>query len=369
MMASATELMGAGATLEGKYQIVKPLGEGAMGSVFLARDLTLERLVAIKVLKGEVAGRIEEDARFRQEARVLSRLSHPNIVTVYAYGAVPGGAKYIAMEYVEGQTLAEMIASGARLPTEVICHVVTQVGRALSAAHERGMVHRDVKPGNVLLTSVAGDDHFVKVVDFGLAKILVDGQEEGMGDLALKTAEGMAMGTPAYLSPEQARGDGKIDERSDVYAFGVLACQLLTGALPFESANAQQFLLAHVAHDPRLPSALMAEVEVPEDGLVDQVIARALAKDPEERYQDVLVFAEEFVSAVKAEVMFPQAVNVLSSRDTIDWGNDHDSMPLATSRVAAHSEIRAAVLCVEIDRLMDPEVTIPLQDRMEVLAI
>lgn len=369
LMASSVDLLGAGATVEGKYQIVKPLGEGAMGSVFMARDMTLDRLVAIKVLKGEVAGRIEEDARFRQEARVLSRLSHPNIVTVYAYGAVPGGANYIAMEYVHGRTLAEMVSAGDRLPVDAMCHVVTQVGYALSAAHERGMVHRDVKPGNVLITSVAGDDHFVKVVDFGLAKILVDGLEEGAEEFALKTAEGMAMGTPAYLSPEQARGDGKIDERSDVYAFGVLACQLLTGELPFDSANAQQFLLAHVAHDPRLPSALMPGKGIPEGGELDRVIARALEKQPDDRYQDVLEFADDFVRAVQVEVIVPQKVSVVPAQDTLDWSLDQESMPLVTAQVAAHSELRVAILCVELDRLLEPGATILLQERMEVLAI
>jgi serine/threonine protein kinase len=254
------------------YQVVKLLGQGGMGAVLLVQDRMLGRYLALKVLRPEMSERLESDAHFRQEARMLSRLSHPNIVTIHSFGTTADGMNYITMEYVEGRTLEDLA-----LDPQVLAHVIQQVCNGLAEAHSRGIVHRDIKPANILLTSVAGVSHFAKVVDFGLAQIR---EEHGDGQRPITlTQENKVVGTPAYMSPEQAMGRS-VDARSDIYSLGVVALEMLTGALPFEADTHFQMLSAHCREPPALPSALKPEAGFEVDGPMDTFIARALRKAP-----------------------------------------------------------------------------------------
>ena len=290
-----------GTILGDEYQVLKPLGSGAMGSVLLATDLTLDRFVAIKVLHDVVGERFESDDHFLREARMLSRISHPNIVTVHAFARTPrsqGGRHFIVMEYVAGETLEDHLARQGALAPRTCCHVMAQICSAVGEAHRRGIVHRDLKPGNTLVTTVGGDPYFMKVVDFGLAQRSrrdadlppLEGGEAGQGFIA---------GTPAYMAPEQAQGQD-IDGRADIYSLGVMATELLTGMPPFHGREALALLIAHVAEPPRLPSTLRPDMGFEPGGPVDQVMARALAKDPADRQPDAQTLARELLRAVRA---------------------------------------------------------------------
>lgn len=264
------------------YEIIKVLGTGGMGEVLLANDRELDRYVAIKVLHEAFSTRLENDTRFRHEARLLSRLNHPNLVVVYAFGRAHPGVHYMVMEYVEGQSLEAYLQERGPLSPELFCHVLTQVGSAVSEAHRHGIVHRDLKPANIFLTSRAHDPAFVKVFDFGLAV-----EEASAADDYL--------GTPSYLSPEQAEG-ADLDARSDIYALAITACELLTGALPFQARNAMGFVLAHSVGKPSMPSELRPDLQLPR--AVDVIFSKALAKNPDDRFPDV----DTFVSSLTTEI-------------------------------------------------------------------
>jgi tRNA A-37 threonylcarbamoyl transferase component Bud32 len=242
---------------------------GGMASVYLADDRVLQRQVAVKVLRPPDAQDPSFVERFRREARAAARLSHPNIVTVFDSGS-DGELHYLVMEYLPGESLAELLARQGRLAPRRAAELAMQVCAALAAAHAQGLVHRDVKPANVLL----GGDGRVQVTDFGIAKATA---------ADTLTGSGVVLGTAAYLAPEQAQG-GPVDARSDLYALGCVLYELLTGAPPFGSgADGPQVAVAarHVSEPPEPPSARNPQVE---PGL-DAVVLTALAKQPDQRYQ------------------------------------------------------------------------------------
>ncbi len=234
----------------GHYRLTDRLGAGAMGEVYLAEDTRLHRPVALKMLPIDGGEDETAYARLVREARVASALTHPNIAVIYEIGEVEREGRrrgFIAMEYVPGRTIAQ-IASERRLEVGEILGIARQVADALTEAHERGVVHRDVKPGNVMMT----DRGFVKVLDFGLAKYAPAGSEETAtwsGTHRLLEQPGAVMGTLAYMSPEQARG-GIVDERSDIFSFGVLLYELLEGRRPFTGPNAVELLDAILREPP-----------------------------------------------------------------------------------------------------------------------
>lgn len=285
-------------TFAGSYRIESVLGEGAMGQVLLAKDIHLERAVAIKVLKPDTAERIQNDQRFRREARVLSRLSHPNIVTLYAFGTLDDGTGYIVMERVNGVPLTPYCDPESLLPHETLGSVIDQICMALSAAHRQGIVHRDIKPTNVLVADVENGPPLVKVLDFGLAKPLDTDTDSSAAVDLLATSEGAAIGTPAYMSPEQACGE-VVDGRADIYGLACLTTQLLTGHLPFGDLQGTQMVMAHVNQKPRLPSQLIRGPEFLPGGALDRVMACALSKKREERFADPMAFANAFKAALK----------------------------------------------------------------------
>ncbi len=252
--------------LGGRYRLEGTIGAGGMAEVHRGTDTVLGRPVAIKVLAPQFARDAAFVERFRREARAAARLNHPNVVNVYDTGS-DDGTHYIVMEYVDGRTLADRLASGGALPTAAALELAGAVCRALSAAHRQGIVHRDIKPGNVMVTP----EGQVKVMDFGIAR-LADGAETVAQTAAV-------LGTASYLSPEQARGE-PVDERSDIYSLGVVLYEMLTGRPPFTGDSAVAVAYKHVQEAPEPPSRWNPDIPP----ALDAVVLRCLAKDPANRY-------------------------------------------------------------------------------------
>ena len=279
----------------GRYRILKELGRGAMGVVYLAEDSVLTRTVALKMiaLTGSAAERDTAEARFRQEARAAGGISHPSIITIYDVGR-EGDAAFIAMELVEGRELRDLIRDGELTPSRAI-EVAAQVAEALAYAHERGVVHRDIKPGNIMALA----DGRVKIMDFGIARL----QEP-----TVKTQTGVLLGSPQYMSPEQISGQA-LDGRADVFSLGVVLYEMLTGVKPFDAADLTQVLFWVV----NLPAKPPSERRPGLPPVVDFIIARALKKRAEERYATAAEFARDLRSAI-AEVR--EAENAPRTTDT-----------------------------------------------------
>jgi serine/threonine-protein kinase len=262
-----------GVTL-GSYKVGSLLGQGGMGSVYLAEHQLIGRQVAIKVLDPQVAGHPDIVSRFFVEARAVNEIRHPNIVEVTDLG-LHGGQPYIVMEYLRGETLESRLARGRLSEVETV-RIARQVASALGAAHERGMVHRDLKPANIMLTDHPDYPDFVKVLDFGIAKLLGAAQTPA----GHHTEVGTLLGTPAFMSPEQCLGDMQLDHRSDIYSLGVILFLMLAGRLPFEDEAIGRLILAHV-HQPAPPLSLVAPHVSP---VLTNLVARTLAKNPADRF-------------------------------------------------------------------------------------
>jgi eukaryotic-like serine/threonine-protein kinase len=256
--------------LEGAYTLEGEIGRGGMGVVFLARDLALKRRVAIKVLPPELAFRQEIKLRFMREAQTAARLSHPHIVPIHAVGD-EGGLVYFVMGYVDGESLAARLRRRHALPAEEVRRIMKEAADAIGMAHAMGVIHRDIKPDNILLE---GTRRRVMVTDFGIAKAL---SQAGTGTL---TGTGIAIGTPHYMSPEQAAGERDIDARSDLYALGVVAFEMATGELPFQAPTVPGILMKHISEP--APDIKRTRPDLPDDLAV--CIMRCLAKDPESRW-------------------------------------------------------------------------------------
>ena len=253
--------------LEGKWRLERKLGEGGMGTVYLAHDLQLDRKVAIKILASSLAGDSELVTRFEREARLTASLEHPNIVPVYAVGEMEG-RPFIVMKKLEGRTLAAYLREVGALPGDEVLSLMRQLCSGLDFIHARGFIHRDIKAGNIFI----GPDGLATILDFGILRTSENAE-------AL-TRTGMVMGTPQYMSPEQALGAREIDHRADLYALAVLLFECLTGTLPFE-AESELSLIQMQAHAPP-PEVIDRAPWVPQS--VAEVVKRALAKRPEERY-------------------------------------------------------------------------------------
>jgi len=250
----------------GKYELLEKLGEGGFGVVYKARDPALDRLIALKVLAPQFTADSQAVERFRQEARLAARLKHPHIVTIYEVGEA-AGRYFIAMEWIDGQSLAQRIAAQGALPLGEVVRLVEQVADALDYAHRQGLIHRDIKPANILLDSQGQ----ATLTDFGIVKAM---NEAGM------TTTGMALGTPEYMAPEQVLG-GELDSRTDLYALGVVLFHALTGQAPFRGTTPFVIQKAHLEEAPPDPRALNPALSP----AVAAVILKALSKPPEERFQ------------------------------------------------------------------------------------
>ncbi len=266
--------MGPGTVLGGRYRLLREVGTGGMGQVFLAEDAFLHRQVAVKVLRGDLARNPDFVERFRREATAAAKLSHPNVVAIYDVGE-EDGASYLVMEYVEGETLQAHLSRSGPVGPEQTAYIGAQVAAALEHAHARGVIHRDIKPANILLTR----DGTAKVTDFGIARAVSDATVVNTGGL---------LGSAYYLSPEQARG-GYTDEKSDLYSLGVVLYEMVTGQVPFSGDTMVAVAMKHLRE--RAPDPRELNREVPES--LQEVIHRALQKDPGRRCASAAVMRQD----------------------------------------------------------------------------
>ncbi len=263
-----------GRLLDGRYRILQPLGSGGMGRVYRAVQTGLEREVALKVLPdgNAGAGDLGFVKRFCLEAAVTARLGHPNTVVIHDYGRSDDGIFYIAMEYLEGRTLAQVLDEDGPLPADRVLRIGTQIARAAREAHRHGLVHRDLKPSNVMLVPRDDEPDFVKVLDFGLAKFFVRGD----ADL---THSGAFLGSPQYMAPELVRG-APATPRSDIYSLGVMLYEMACGRPPFTAGSNIAVLLEHASAQPKRPR--LVESSIPK--ALESLILKAMEKDPEARF-------------------------------------------------------------------------------------
>jgi serine/threonine-protein kinase len=278
-----------GRTLSNVYRVERRIGEGGMGTVYEARHVHLQKSFAIKVLLDTIASKGNAVERLRQEAMAAAKIDHENIVDVVNFDRTEGGAVYIVMELLKGESLAECIGRG---PIELYraLPITYQIARALQAAHEHGIVHRDLKPENVFLTEKGGRT-LVKVLDFGISKIRVADAEQ-----VRMTRTGQLVGTPLYMSPEQARGETDVDRRVDVYALGVILYEMITGAPPFEGRNYFELLWKHGNEPPPSMRERNPNVYFPDE--LEAVVARALAKQRDDRFATMEELERALVEAV-----------------------------------------------------------------------
>lgn len=260
----------------GRYVVIGELGQGAMGVVYKAKDPLIDRVVAIKTINLGLAmdEKEEYEGRFYQEAKAAGRLNHPNIVTIYDVGK-SGDVAYIAMEFLEGRELRDVLKEGTLLPVEQVLNIVAQVAQGLAYAHEHDIIHRDVKPSNIMVIR----DGNVKITDFGIAR---------MASSSVRTQTGMVLGSPKYMSPEQVMGK-TIDQRSDIFSLGVMLYEMLTGQAPFDGENVNAIMYQTLNAITPPPSTL--NPSVPE--MVNFIVAKALAKKVEDRYQNAKDFADD----------------------------------------------------------------------------
>ena len=260
----------------GRYEVLGELGQGAMGIVYKAKDPLIDRVVAIKTINLGLAMEEKEEyeGRFYQEAKAAGRLNHPNIVTIYDVGK-SGDVAYIAMEFLQGRELRDIMNDGKLLPVDQVLDIVAQVAQGLAYAHEHEIVHRDVKPSNIM---VVRDGH-AKITDFGIAR---------MASSAVRTQTGMVLGSPKYMSPEQVMGKA-IDQRTDIFSLGVMLYEMLTGQAPFNGENVNAIMYQTLNAVPPPPGTL--NPAIPE--MINFIVAKALAKKLEDRYQNAKDFAAD----------------------------------------------------------------------------
>lgn len=284
------------AVVNDRYEIGKRIGRGGMAEIFQARDILLDRPVAIKVLFPEFATDPAFVERFRREAQAAANLNHPNIVGVYDWGKV-NNTYYIAMEYVNGRTLADILKQSGTLTPMQVCDVMSEVASALISAHQNGVIHRDIKPGNILVSTTGQ----VKVADFGIARALGSGVEQGL------TQTGAVMGTATYFSPEQAQG-ASTDQRSDIYSLGVVMYEMLSGSAPFTGENAVAIAYKQV-HEQAMPLNQRVATVPPE---VAAIVAKCMQKSPDDRYSSADQVRDElrrFVEGMPVLAMSEHAAN------------------------------------------------------------
>jgi eukaryotic-like serine/threonine-protein kinase len=261
-----------GKTIDGRYRIESVLGEGGMGLVYRAKHIVLGKLLAIKVLRPDVSRDEEIITRFRQEAQSASSIGNQHIIDISDFGTLPDASTYFVMEYLDGTDLTKVIENQQPIAPARVIHIAKQLCTALGAAHDIGIVHRDLKPDNIYLIKRGGGSDFVKVLDFGIAKV--------GGSSSKLTRAGQVFGTPHYMSPEQCSGSG-VDHRTDIYAIGVILYEMITGSVPFDADNLMGILTKHLYEEPEPPSTVRTDLPAE----LEQVVMRCMSKSTQQRYQ------------------------------------------------------------------------------------
>jgi len=262
-----------GQVIAGKYTVSKKLGEGGFGAVYIAQQEHVDRPVVIKALHPQLTANPEMVQRFLVEAKASSKVRHPNVVTIYDFGYTDAGMGYLVMELIEGEELNDLLKAAGRFQWRRTLKICASVAGALAEAHAINIVHRDIKPQNVMLTRAGADTDFVKVLDFGIAK-LREGQETKL------TQTGMVMGTPSYMSPEQLEGQ-EVGPPTDTYALGCMMSRMLTGSLPFKADTMTALIVKHLTEEPPVPSKKAPDAGIPKE--VDALVMACMAKKPKDR--------------------------------------------------------------------------------------
>ncbi|MFN0121032.1 MAG: SUMF1/EgtB/PvdO family nonheme iron enzyme [Blastocatellia bacterium] len=282
-----------GRILNGSYQLEDCIGSGGMGTIYRARRLRIGDIVAVKILRPEVVNDVTSRERFHREARAAALLNHPNAVVIHDFGEESDGTAYIVMEYIEGRSLRQILATEKTITPTRTWEILRQASAALEAAHRRGIIHRDIKPDNILLVSSDDLSDHVKILDFGIARLRDKSVDTGSLEKSLTTV-GTVIGTPHYMSPEQCQGE-PADSRSDIYSLGVVLYEMLTGAVPFTAKTPTGVAVKHVTEAPRAPSLIRTDLSQ----AVERVVMRALSKDPAARQQTTTELSREFDAALR----------------------------------------------------------------------
>ena len=280
-----------------RYRILRTLGEGGMGRVYLAEHVRMGRMSAVKVMSLALAPTADAISRFNREAANASRINHPNVAAIYDFGETADGTLYLAMEYVDGETLASLVRRTGSLPLALVGELTRQIADALNAAHQFGIVHRDLKPDNILVTRDADDRYQIKVVDFGIAKTT-----QAAGQTV--TTVGMSIGTPEYMSPEQIAGES-LDARTDIYSLGLVAFTMLTGETPFPDLTSKKSLVQRLTTRPRTLREVRPSITWPDR--LQAALDRALSPEPDDRYRKVGDFAIDILAATGASAASAEA--------------------------------------------------------------
>ncbi len=308
-----------GSVLADRYHIVRRIGEGGMGQVYLAEHVKMRRRSAVKVLHQGMVNDPDAIARFNREASNASQIQHPNVAAIYDFGETEDGLIYLAMEFIDGEPLRKVIERQGALTAAQAADITRQVADALDAAHGMGIVHRDLKPDNIMIARGRSGEDVAKVVDFGIAKATT-------GDDQKVTRTGLAIGTPEYMSPEQLSGD-TLDNRTDIYSLGLVAFNMLTGQLPFPAVSSREAMIARLTERPRTLAEIKDDVAWP--SALQTVMDRALASHPQDRYPRAGEFGRDLVRAVAT---MPQSA--LSSTGTLAIASAHPHAPTVKRPVA-----------------------------------
>ncbi len=322
-----------GQTLAGKYRVEQLIKRGGMGAVYRGKHVLMDKTVAIKVLRPALAVDDAVVARFSREAKAASRISHPHAVSVTDFGEAENGVVFLVMEYLDGRTLKEIIRSEGPMPLGRAVEIIRQVTGALDAAHAQGVVHRDLKSDNIMLSQTNGGD-WAKVLDFGIAKI----QQPASAKDADLTAPNLVIGTPQYMSPEQCSQIQPLDARSDIYSLGVIIYEMLAGRVPFTGESATMIMMQHVQDSP--PSVLATRPDLPP--AVDHVIARALAKTPADRFQSAGELFSALSIAAGGANAAPRSAETVASAPVHPLTDDVDEETVVRPRAPLHAPAPAS---------------------------